>query len=144
MSHISFDCNYTNQGYKCGGKVINLPLSIVQALQEIPEVIPHNKGVHQEKNTKILDFHPNEFPVLKKVTVNWVISYGDIGKGNYFLIKDFLNYLNHSHIFGMEVLVGDALKRNVHLLPIMVNFPKNSGFEEEEVDRGLSIGKWRS
>jgi hypothetical protein len=61
--------------------VIHLPLTIVQALQEIPEVIPHNKGVHQENNTKILDFHPDLFPILKKLTVSWVISYGDIGKG---------------------------------------------------------------
>ena len=41
-------------------------------------------------------------------------------------------------------MMDQKLKRNVHMLPITVHFPKGSGFQTEEVERGLSVDKIRS
>ena len=104
---------------------------MVKNLRNIPDVIKHNKPI-QSKNEKIDNVHPEKFPVLDKLKIVFVITFGEIG-------KDFLNYLNHMYTLAPDLFVDEKLRRSVFLLPIYACLPEKSGIMNEEVDKGLNL-----
>jgi hypothetical protein len=58
-----------------------------------------------------------------KIKLNWIISFGQIGKGIHLLNIDFLNYLNHTYIFDETVFYDDKLNRTTTNIPIIAYMP---------------------
>ena len=49
-------------------------------IRNIPEIIPNNKPPNLKN---VPDFLPEKFPVMDEISLIWIISFGEIGKGTY-------------------------------------------------------------
>lgn len=88
--HLEFKCTYHAEDnqvyYSCGTKRLNIPEMLTYRLRNIPEVIAYNKpkGLKNEP-----DVHLTHHMPLPRITLNWVVSFGQIGKGTYLLMQIF-------------------------------------------------------
>jgi hypothetical protein len=81
LLHADFKCSFNHdlQIYQCGDKPIALPETLLFNLRNLPEFIVNNKPANLKNVPDIL---PERYDVRDELSVVWVVSFGEIGRGS--------------------------------------------------------------
>lgn len=88
MIHIEFKCkfNKNTELYECNEKSIILPELMQYNIRNLPEFIMNNRPQNIKNAPDIL---PEKYPISDELNVIWIVSFGELGKGNTSNIKTF-------------------------------------------------------